>query len=254
MKTGVIQKESRTPLYLQLAELIRRGMMSAALEPGAPLPTERELCERHEVSRATVREALNLLKQEGFVQTRRGAGNFAALPAKVDRDLLRIHDFNHQIEQSGHTNRAKVLEYEVSVSSDEVAQQLQLGAASEIIRVKRLRLAGDTPLFIETLYLPRERFSREDEGSLASTDLVLGRFPKEYGVHIAEVLLELEPVLLTEEQAKLLAVDVLPAAGLLNKRTSFDTNHVPALYAEWLFAGTNCRHVLKLTTSTRGGE
>ena len=73
-------------------------------------------------------------------------------------------------------------------------------------------------------------------------------------MHIAEVLLELEPVLLTDEQAKLLAVDVLPAAGLLNKRTSFDTNHVPALYAEWLFAGTNCRHVLKLTTSTRGGE
>lgn len=239
-------KELRTPLYLQLASNLRRRILSAGLRPGDPLPAERVLCEDHGVSRATVREAISLLKQEGFVETRRGAGNFAKLPAKVDRDLLRIHDFNLQIEQLGQTNEARILDYEPTYKSAELAALLQLAEASPILRVVRLRMADSTPLFIETLYLPKERFSREDESTLVSTNLVLQRFPQEYGIRIDEVVLELEPVLLNEREANLLNVAELPAAGLLNKRTSFDAAGVPALYAEWLFAAGACRHTLKL--------
>lgn len=241
-----LQKESRTPLYLQLAEVLRRGILSKEIEPGSPLPPERVLCDRHEVSRATVREAISLLKSEGFVVTRRGAGNFAALPVKIDRDLLRIHDFNLQIEESGRDSTVELLEYDPAFHSERIASVLRIEACCPIIRAMRLRFAGETPLFLETLYLPKERFPREDEASLTSTNLVLGRMRDEYGIRIGEVILELEPVLVSERQADILKVESTPCAGLLNKRTSFDESGVPALYTEWLFAGGNCRHLLTL--------
>lgn len=241
-----LQRESPTPLYLRLAEVVRGRILSGSIEPGSLLPSERVLCDRHEVSRATVREAINLLKKEGLVVTRRGIGNFAELPARIDRDLLRIHDFNIQIEESGHDSRAEVLDYNPAFRSNRIADILGIDASSPMVKALRMRLADQTPLFLETLYLPKERFSRENEASLASTNLVLGRMREEYGVRIGKIALALEPILLSEWQAGMLHVATMPCAGMLNRRTSFDADGVPALYTEWVFASGNCRHTLTL--------
>ncbi|MEQ8833424.1 MAG: GntR family transcriptional regulator [Miltoncostaeaceae bacterium] len=57
----------RLPLYLQVAHRIREAIIAGHLAPGDPLPTERELAESFEVSRASVREALRALQAEGLV-------------------------------------------------------------------------------------------------------------------------------------------------------------------------------------------
>jgi GntR family transcriptional repressor for pyruvate dehydrogenase complex len=58
---------SRTPLYLQVAEQIRRAIIAGEIAPGDELPTERELAETFGVSRASVREALRSLRAEGLL-------------------------------------------------------------------------------------------------------------------------------------------------------------------------------------------
>ncbi|MGD9695467.1 MAG: FadR/GntR family transcriptional regulator [Thermoleophilia bacterium] len=57
----------RRPLYLQVAERVRRAILDGELAPGDPLPTERDLCDAFGVSRASVREALRALQAQGLV-------------------------------------------------------------------------------------------------------------------------------------------------------------------------------------------
>ena len=63
-------------LYRQLADLLRRDIYSGTLKPGAKLPTERELMDKHDSSRNTIRLALGELANEGLIVSSRGRGTF----------------------------------------------------------------------------------------------------------------------------------------------------------------------------------
>jgi GntR family transcriptional regulator len=76
---------SPLPLYQQLAELLSREIGSGAFAPGARLPSEPELAERHGIGRPTVRQATELLVQRGLIERRRGSGTFVRrAPTRVD--------------------------------------------------------------------------------------------------------------------------------------------------------------------------
>src|SRR3546814_11801005 len=60
-------KESNAPLYLQLARNLREHIQSGGVEPGEPLPSERELSERMGMSRVTIRKGIQKLIEEGLI-------------------------------------------------------------------------------------------------------------------------------------------------------------------------------------------
>ena len=65
---------SRPPLYEMVAEEVRRFIVDSKLQPGDKLPSERELCERLDVGRTSLREALRFLQMIGLIETRVGRG------------------------------------------------------------------------------------------------------------------------------------------------------------------------------------
>jgi GntR family transcriptional regulator len=69
-----------TPLYVQLAEILRELLTSGALPPRSPLPSESYLQQEHGVSRGTVRMAVGILREEGLVITIGGRGTFVRAP------------------------------------------------------------------------------------------------------------------------------------------------------------------------------
>jgi DNA-binding GntR family transcriptional regulator len=71
-----IDQYGETPLYVQLADLLRTDIQSGKLGPGDKLPSEKALQQLHEVSRGTVRAAVRLLVEEGLAITRAGRGTF----------------------------------------------------------------------------------------------------------------------------------------------------------------------------------
>jgi DNA-binding FadR family transcriptional regulator len=73
---------ARLPAYQRLADHLRASILSGELPPGRRLPLEAELCERHGVSRSTVREAIRLLEAQHLVVTTRGTtgGSFVSVP------------------------------------------------------------------------------------------------------------------------------------------------------------------------------
>jgi len=83
-----ITRLSTKPLYEQLKNTLRRQILEAELQPGALMPSERELCEQYEVSSTTVRRALQELVREGLVHRRAGLGTFVS--PKIRRRILLI--------------------------------------------------------------------------------------------------------------------------------------------------------------------
>ena len=66
------------PRYRVLANQLKHDILSGQLKPGEQLHTELELCEIHNISRHTAREALRLLSEDGLIARRRGAGTVVA--------------------------------------------------------------------------------------------------------------------------------------------------------------------------------
>lgn len=64
--------------YTHIADELRAAIASGRLQPGARLPSERALAEEFEVSRATIVSAFHLLRGEGLIETRHGAGSWVS--------------------------------------------------------------------------------------------------------------------------------------------------------------------------------
>lgn len=242
----MIDKSSPLPLYIQLSQLIENKINKGQYLEGDLIPSEKALCERYDISRLTVREALNTLKQKNLIATRPGIGNYVLCNKPVDRDLLGMYNFDLQIEASGHENHVELILFDHQYQSVVIAKKLMLQPHEHLIRVVRLRSADERPLFIETIFLSAEKFYPIEQSSFLSTQLFTEKLKNDYGVSLDSLTIELEPIILNKEQAELLKVYNLPAAGLLNERISYDEEGVPITLSQWLFSQHRCRHLLKI--------
>jgi DNA-binding GntR family transcriptional regulator len=72
----VLDHEGKTPLYLQIAAILRERINSGQIRPGRPLPSEPQLVGEFGVSRLTARKAVRVLADEGLVEVVQGRGAF----------------------------------------------------------------------------------------------------------------------------------------------------------------------------------
>ncbi len=73
-------RQSRSPLYLQIAEILRQNLNSEVWKPGKMLPTISDLAAEYSVAKITVRQALQILEAEGLIESRRGRGTTVLPP------------------------------------------------------------------------------------------------------------------------------------------------------------------------------
>ena len=85
---------SSRPLYMQAALELKEEIVNGVYPVGALIPTEDELCKRFSVSRYTVREALRVLREEGLVSSRRGAGTIVEPSRSRDTDIHKVMSIN----------------------------------------------------------------------------------------------------------------------------------------------------------------
>ncbi len=136
--------------YLDVADDLRTDIASGRV--GA-LPSEAELGESHHVSRVTVRRALELLRGEGLITSRRGAGWFVATDP-VRQPLGRVTTIESALEAAGAKPERRVLEFGFEPAPPEVAKTLGVAADAEVLRVLRLNLANGEPFALVTVWLP----------------------------------------------------------------------------------------------------
>jgi GntR family transcriptional regulator len=145
------------PLYLQLKRWLEDAIKRGLINPGDALPSERDLAQRADVSRVTVRKAVQQLVQEGVLVQRHGSGTFVAPETqRVEQSLSQLTSFTEDMARRGMAVRAEWLERGLYIPSPEETIILGLGAGERVARISRLRLTGDMPLAIERASLSAE--------------------------------------------------------------------------------------------------
>jgi GntR family transcriptional regulator len=145
----VLDRYSLVPLHHQLRAAIRERVDSGQWPPRGQLPSERELCELFQVSRITVRHAISQLVAEGHLVRKRGSGTYVA-PSPFRKCLLPLMGFTEEMRARGQRPGARVLKFEEVAAEARVADALQLGKGERVVLLKRLRLANDEPMALET--------------------------------------------------------------------------------------------------------
>ena len=148
MSSQMLVKNSKVPWYHQVAETLRESLARGEWRPGDLMPSEQELQRRFEVSRVTIRQAMNLLVNEGLIFRQRGRGTFVAHPT-IEQGLARIVSFTEDMARRGFTPGTEMLESELIPASPEIAARLDVMPGEELARIRRLRIADDEPMSIE---------------------------------------------------------------------------------------------------------
>jgi GntR family transcriptional regulator len=141
------------PLYYQIAQILRSQINSQEYKPKDMLPTEDELIQTFGVSRTTVRQALQVLLNEGLIHRIPGKGTFV-----TDEPISRPCDWSvgslQAIVDSGYASKLKFLGQARLPAGESLANSLGIPPGTEVMQLRKLQLVNGEPFFHITLYVP----------------------------------------------------------------------------------------------------
>jgi GntR family transcriptional regulator len=150
----VLSSDLPLPLYLQLARHVRSLIIGGKLGHRDALPSERELADRFDVSRVTVRKALRELSEEGLLEQIQGAGTFVNRAPHVEQRLSTLTSFSEDMKSRGLVAGSVWLHKTVSAATPEEALALGLSPGATVSRMQRLRTANGAPMALELAAIP----------------------------------------------------------------------------------------------------
>ena len=142
--------------YEKIAFDIKEDILSEKYKPNEQLPFEKELCEKYNVSKMTVKKALDLLVNDGLIIKRRGSGTFVKdITEKEIQMIIEKKQFSGLTTTSiGHKVTSKVLEFKIINATKEIADILKIEEDEFIYFVHRVRYVDDKAVVIEKTYIP----------------------------------------------------------------------------------------------------
>ncbi|NIJ35986.1 DNA-binding GntR family transcriptional regulator [Sphingopyxis panaciterrae] len=208
------------PQYLAIRNQIALSIEMGKLEPGAKLPSERQLQTGSGAARGTIREALFQLEAEGLIYRRDRSGWYVSPPA-VTYDPTRWAGFMTYVAEQGRTPATSTIGKENLPASSAVADIFRVAPGTPLHLITRLRSIDGRPVLVERITvdpaLAPGLLSHSLDGSLTHI------LTTHYNVTVARNRVDMRPCALTREAADALGVKS-GTPGLLVVRTSFDTS------------------------------
>lgn len=174
---GAIEKTNATPLYLQLKNKIKKEIRTGMLKPGDKLPSETQLQKEYNMSRVTVRNAMEELTVEGYIIKVQGKGSFVA-----HSDMLRlpvgVTSFTEDAKMQGVNLTSKVIKFEIEDIQSELDREF-FGDRTDgkVLVFKRVRSANGVPVTVEENHLPPELINMAQEDLTGSFyDILINKY------------------------------------------------------------------------------
>ena len=228
------------PKYIKLYEKILRNIEKKRYVSSEKLPSENELAKEFDMNRHTVRQALQLLKDEGFIYTKKGKGNFVS-NIKVPYAISDKSSYSSKIMDLGFEPKTKLLSADVVEPSDEVAKQLGLNSNLKVIELKLLRYANDLPICLSysyfDAYIYRDLIQYLDEDPFSLYGVLSKCCPN---MKVTKEATVFEALTASKEQCDLL---MMPSqTPILTASTiSKDQDGNPVEYGTSYFRGDTCK-------------
>lgn len=214
-----LNKDSSVPLYLQLKDALAERIVRGDLCSQEHLPSERQLCEEFDVSRVTVRQAIDELSRAGLVYTVPSKGTFVA-ESRTSLDVrVSLAGFTEDVRHLGAMPSTVLLEASLLLPWPELKAALCVNEDMEVVKVERLRLVNNVPLALHTAFLPHHLCPNVLQYNLAEESL-FHILRSEYGLKLAKAGESVRAVLANDRELKLLHL-AHPAPVLSAERTTF---------------------------------
>lgn len=195
---AAFRPEPPSPKYYRLKELIREEYSS--WDPGAPIPSEAELCQTHGVSRTTVRKAIDDLVNEGLLYRIQGKGTFVSATRVRERFVQFTAGFYEDLMARGIPLRTVVLSQAVIAGGKEIASRLRLALGDGVVKIRRLRFVNNHPVVLSDSFVPLHAFPGIESEDLTDASLY-GTLREKYGATLARGTRYVSVVACNDEQA-----------------------------------------------------
>ena len=192
------------PKYYQLANILRQQIENGDFQPHVTIPSERQLEQRYNLSRPTIRQAIDLLSRQGYLYRVHGKGTFVS-PPKLQKGMLELTSFSEDMRHRGLKPGQRILEFGYVIPDSKTRQQLEISDnEKKVLRIKRLRYGDEEPMGLQDSYLAIDSantITREEIEDKGSIYVIL---QEKLGIYPTEADETLEVTLATHEEAELL--------------------------------------------------
>ncbi|MCR2823485.1 GntR family transcriptional regulator [Lederbergia panacisoli] len=239
----ILDSSSILPLYHQLQEILRENIESGIWKPSDIIPSENQLMQEYNISRNTVKKAIENLVQDGILYRVQGKGTFVSRP-KFEQSLIGFYSFSKVMKERGLSPMDVIENIEKKKAKPRIAKQLKINEEDYVFELKRIRYAQGEPVIFETSYIPEKYCPRLSHEKLERNSLY-DLMQKEYGIFVTKAKETFEPILIKSYESRFLEVEEgFPALAL--DRIAFDAYEVPVEFCHSIVRGDRCRFYTEL--------
>lgn len=233
--------QQHVPRYRQIINYYADRIDSGKLVEGEQMPTEGEICALFNVSRITVRQALDELSRTGRIAKIQGRGSFVAA-RKTDLQLNHLLGFSEEMRQQGFVPSTRIVEKAVLRPNEQVASGLNISSAQQVLYILRVRCANDVPTAVEAVHIPFHRFPTLEQHDLTSS--LYSLLYENFGLQAGSATQSIQAGKAKRRDAELL--DMRPGDPVLNiTRISYDMDGQPFEYVVSVYRGD--RYIFNVT-------
>lgn len=221
-------RESGDPLYMRVADELRKEILSGRFDAGGKMPPEAELASGFGVSRATVREAVSILVREGLIKKSQGRPTALVQPTMyVGEGMERLRSFSEAMEVCGKRPGTSWLKFSWEDADEELACIFRISKGSRIGVIARVRTADEEPATYSVDKVPAATLGEDVDPEVFRGSLF--QYLRGRGVQLGYSETSVKSVVSTPEINELLN---LPStvAMLLVEETYFDVDNRPVIW------------------------
>lgn len=219
-----LNSSTTQPLYMQIRQMLQDDIKEGKYKPEEQIPTEAELCDFYNVSRITIRKAIEDLVKEGSLTRIPRRGTFVT-NQKFHNELISVSGFSEFSHQLGMIPNSRILKSEIIAASFEVANRLNIEEGSPVLELERLMYVNDHPLFYDIAYYSLLRFPNLEQ-KIAKDESTYKILLNEYRTEIVSNDKIIDVIGATSDFAKLLECDIGSNLYKIVK-IAFDSNDEP---------------------------
>lgn len=247
--SSTINPYDAVPKYHQLAGILRRKIIEGEWQTHSPIPSERQLEPLYAVSRATIRQAIELLIRQGYLYREHGRGTFVS-PRKLQKGIQELTSFTEDMRERGMEPGQVILEVSEVLPTDPIKQHLEIKSADQkVVKIERVRLGDKTPMGIQTSFLLLPDGQTLTHAEIEQNGSIYSLVAEKFHMIPSEADETLEVVVASPREAQLL--DIAEGSPLLlTERTTYAQNRRPFEFVKILYRGDRYKYYARLTRIT----
>lgn len=196
--------KSKSPLYYQLANIILNEIKEKKLKGDEKILTEREYCEKYNISRATVRQAISYLEKKGYLYKIQGKGTFVS-PQMMKQKLLKFYSFTEEMKKQGKEPKSKILSFKEKEADEKISKELNIEKEDSVYELVRLRIADEEAVMYEKTYMPVSKLKGLNKKELSKSPLY-DIFQNKYNIVFSKAVERFSPLKSDKKISKALSI------------------------------------------------